>query len=283
MEHEVFYLREGRTDVQLISYRYVKSKVLWNLNTEWEPALRPAVIVCPGGAYSFLTDREGEMPALCFLQQGFDAFVLKYSLNEESAWPGPLDDLSLAIWFIRQHAAEWRIDPDKIALCGFSAGAHLAALSGTEWNLPGTAERLGIPEGGNRPNAMILGYMVSGEYIGNLTEQFANAPADAPNKIGAMLTEPLVPEAVPTNYISRDTAPAFIWQAREDYLDVRDSIHFAERMYEAGVPYELHIFGNGGHGMALATEMVGYGHTFPVNTGTWFPMASAWLKDLFGF
>ena len=93
MKSEVFYLSDDRS-VSLTSYRYIRSKVLRNLNEEWEPARRPAVIVCPGGAYTYLADREGEPVALSFMQKGYDAFVLRYSLGERSAYPGPLDDIS---------------------------------------------------------------------------------------------------------------------------------------------------------------------------------------------
>lgn len=282
MKYEVFDLTEdGR--VTLTAYRYIRSSVLWNLKDEWEPARRPAVIVCPGGAYSFLTDREGEPAAISFMQQGFDAFVLHYSLNEASAYPGPLEDISRAVWLVRSHADEWNIDPDQITVCGFSAGAHLCSLLGTQWNTPGLCTRLGIPEGGNRPNAMVLSYAVTGEYIENLHRQFANAPEGSPSKIGAMLADPLVPEAVTTNYISDTTAPAFIWQAREDYLNILESVHFAEKLYQFGVPFELHIFGSGPHGLSLGTQLVAYGTELPPNVDHWFPMCINWLKNLYHF
>lgn len=282
MKHEVLYLTEDRR-VTLTSYRFERSQVLWNLKDPWEPARRPAVIVCPGGAYSFLTDREGEPVALSFMRQGFDAFVLHYSLNEYSAYPGPLEDISRAVWTVRSHADEWNIDPDQITVCGFSAGAHLCALLGTQWNTSGLCQRLQIPEGGNRPNAVVLSYPVTGEYIENLHRQFANAPAGSPNQIGAMLADPLAPEAVVTNYISPATAPTFLWQAREDYLNVLESVHFAERLYQFGVPFELHIFGNGPHGLSLGTEQVAYGAKLPVNVDHWFPMCVEWLKALYRF
>ena len=282
MQNEVFYLSEDRS-VTLTAYRYIRSSVLWNLKDEWEPRRRPAVIVCPGGAYSFLTDREGEPVAISFMQQGFDAFVLHYSLNEKSAYPGPLEDISRAVWLVRSHADQWNIDPDQITVCGFSAGGHLCALLGTQWNTPGLCERLQIPEGGNKPNAMVIGYGVTGEYIENLHRQFANAPEGSPNKLGAMLSAPLAPQAVVTNYISEATAPAFIWQAREDYLNILESVHFAEKLYKCGVPFELHIFGSGPHGLSLGTPLVAYGAKLPANVDRWFPMCANWLKKLYAF
>ena len=285
MKSEVFYLSDDRS-VSLTSYRYIRSKVLRNLNEEWEPARRPAVIVCPGGAYTYLADREGEPVALSFMQKGYDAFVLRYSLGERSAYPSPLDDISRAVWFVRSHADEWEIDPDHIAVCGFSAGGHLCSLLGTQWNTPGLCQRLGIPEGGNRPNAMIMCYATTGEYAieGSAPRTATKSTGRVAAACGAMLSGKVRPETVTVNYVSADTAPAFIWQGREDFLNVLENIHFAEKMYEVGAPFELHIFGNGSHGMSLCMPQTSYfDKTYSVNMDQWFPLCVNWLNDQFGF
>lgn len=285
MKHEVFYLSEDQS-VSLTSYRYVRSQVLRNLNEEWEPARRPAVIVCPGGAYTYLADREGEPVALSFMQQGFDAFVLRYSVGARSAYPGPLEEISKAIWFVRSHADEWNIHPDQITVCGFSAGGHLCSLIGTQWNTPGLCERLGIPAGGNKPNAMVMCYATTGEssvsapHAARATKSVGKVACD----VGAMLKEPVRPEAVTVNYISEQTAPAFIWQGREDFLNVLENVHFAEKLYTAGVKFELHIFGNGSHGMSMCTPQTSYyEEKYPVNMAQWFPLCVSWLKDLYQY
>ena len=257
MKSEVFYLSDDRS-VSLTSYRYIRSKVLRNLNEEWEPARRPAVIVCPGGAYTYLADREGEPVALSFMQKGYDAFVLRYSLGERSAYPGPLDDISRAVWFVRSHADEWEIDPDHIAVCGFSAGGHLCS-----------------------PNAMIMCYATTGEYAieGSAPRTATKSTGRVAAACGAMLSGKVRPEAVTVNYVSADTAPAFIWQGREDFLNVLENIHFAEKMYEVGAPFELHIFGN-----SLCMPQTSYfDKTYPVNMDQWFPLCVNWLNDQFGF
>ena len=285
MRNEVFYLSDDKR-VSLTAYLYEKSPVLWNLKDEWEPARRPAVIVCPGGAYSFLADREGEPVALSFFQQGFDAFVLRYSLGDDSAFPGPLEEISRAVWLIRSHAGQWRIDPDQITVCGFSAGGHLCTMLGTQWNTPGLCERLGIPEGGNKPNAMVLCYATTGEYSGGGKDdtRATKTKGKVACGFGAMMAPPLVPQAVTINYVTDQTAPAFIWQAREDFLNVKENMHFAEKLYDCGVPYELHIFGNGSHGLSLCQPQTSYYfHDYPANVKEWFPLCVGWLKSLYNF
>lgn len=285
MKNEVFYLSDDQS-VSLTSYRYIRSSVLWNLKDEWEPARRPAVIVCPGGAYTFLSEREGEPVAISFMQQGFDAFVLRYSLGERSAYPGPLEEISKAVWLIRSHAEEWNIDPDQITVCGFSAGGHLCTLLGTQWNLPGLCARLQIPQGGNKPNAMVLCYATTGEYSIKPEEEQRGTQSvgQVACEVGAMMAPPVVPQSVTINYISKTTPPAFIWQAREDFLNVLENIHLAEKMYACGVPFELHIFGNGSHGMSMCTPLTSYGYqNYPTNVAEWFPLCVNWLKTLYHF
>ena len=105
---------------------------------------RPAVLVCPGGGYVYCSPREAEPVALSYAARGFHAFVLRYSVAKDAAGFTPLEEVDWAIGYIRENAAAWHIDPEKIAVCGFSAGGHLALASGV------LAQ--------NRPNAMILGY-----------------------------------------------------------------------------------------------------------------------------
>ena len=105
---------------------------------------RPAVLVIPGGGYVYCSPREGEPIALSYVARGFHTFVLTYSTGWDAAGFSPLEEVSWAIGYIREHAGEWNVAADKIAVCGFSAGGHLALSSGI------LAE--------NKPNAMILGY-----------------------------------------------------------------------------------------------------------------------------
>ena len=148
-----------------------------------------------------LSDREGEPVAVAFMREGFDTFVLYYSLGDDSAYPGPLDDAAKAIWYVRSHAEEWGIDPDAIAVMGFSAGAHLSSLISTQWNYNGLEDRLGIPAGGAKPNAAVLGY---GPYVAIERE---SEPGDS--SLGKMLAEP-PDEFNVYKYVNEGTPPLFI-------------------------------------------------------------------------
>ena len=103
---------------------------------------RPAVIVCPGGGYVYCSPREGEPVALRYAARGFHAFVLRYSTGFDAKEFAPWKEISWAIGYIREHAEQWHVDPEKIVTCGFSAGGHVAFAAG----LTGT----------NKPNAMVL-------------------------------------------------------------------------------------------------------------------------------
>ena len=106
--------------------------------------VRPALVICPGGGYVYLSPREAEPVALAYAAKGIQAFVLHYSLGWEVKGFQPLKEMDWAIGLIREHANDWYVDADKILACGFSAGGHLALSSGLL--------------GKNRPNGLILGY-----------------------------------------------------------------------------------------------------------------------------
>lgn len=147
MIYEKIKLYEDRADVTLTTYVHSDSPELLNGKK------RPAVLVCPGGAYLTCSDREGEPVALRFASMGYHAFVLRYStymgggfsypdptkeipVNPKSIYPNPMRDIAKAILFIRDHSNEWLVDTEKIILCGFSAGAHNCAMYSVYWNDP---------------------------------------------------------------------------------------------------------------------------------------------------
>lgn len=127
-------IREDSRTVCLETY------LLQNSREFQTDTMRPAVVICPGGAYNRTSDREAEPVALRFLAQGYHAFVLRYSVQRR--FPQPMHDLAKAISIVRAKADDWLVDPDQIAVCGFSAGGHLAASSGCYGINNGSLSRL---------------------------------------------------------------------------------------------------------------------------------------------
>lgn len=242
MKIEKLTLPNGK-DITLTAYLLDGSKEMPNMKTH------PAMLVLPGGAYKFCSDREAEPVALSFLAEGFNAFVLRYSLNENAQFPRPLEDAETALEIIRKNSSEWNIDPNKIAVIGFSAGGHLAAALSAMGRV--------------RPNACVLGYPCI---------------LDSISRILAMQI-PSVDE-----YVSAQTPPTFIFSSRTDScVPINHSLEYAGALDRAGVPFELHIFGRGGHGFSIANRVVCPGESLAENSAAkaWLPMCVRWLNELF--
>ncbi len=240
---------------------------------------RPAVVVCPGGAYCFCSDREAEPVALEFMTRGFNAFVLRYSICEHAAYPNSLVDLSKTIRIIREHADEWHIKKDQIAVCGFSAGGHLVASLSTLWNDREVQEKAGCTENENEPNGVMLIYPVisMGKYTheqsrDTLLQGYENVREEMIKKLSCELN------------VGPHTPPAFIAHTYADNaVPVENALMFASAMAMANRPFEMHIFQEGYHGLALANQ-----NTF-CNDATlnqdfckWVDLACSWLIHLFG-
>jgi len=212
--------------------------------------VRPGVLVLPGGGYRGCSDREAEPIAMAFLVQGYHAFVLRYSLNENAKFPRPLQDAEEALEVIRNQAEEWGLDPQKIAVCGFSAGGHLAAALGTMGRL--------------RPNAVILAYPCI------LDSMSAILPYPIPSL--EKKVDPLTP-------------PTFIFATSSDELvPVENSLQFAVALDEARIPFELHIFQDGVHGLALAKPHTssGWGKFVDPQAEKWIDLCISWLEKVLG-
>ena len=164
MIYEKILLSEKYPDANLTVY------VSGNPYTNFaEP--RAAVIVCPGGGYSFVSPREAEPVVKKFFAEGYNVYLLNYSVGEKARDFAPLIEAALAIKYVRENAASHKTDPNRIFIIGFSAGGHLAASSGILWNIKPVRDALGItegkaPEGINKPDGMILSYPVitGGQY-----------------------------------------------------------------------------------------------------------------------
>lgn len=239
---------------------------------------RPAVMVCPGGGYGGCSAREGDPVALSYLAAGFHAFVLTYSLGEKAAFPGPLVDLSRAMALCRAHAGEWGVIPDQIAVCGFSAGGHLAASLGVHWNRSWIQERAGVTGEENRPDALILGYPV-------ITTSWMDHDGCVPRLAGGMEEKEARLLLNCQNHVGPHTPPAFIFHTYEDNcVPVEDSLVMASALASKDIPFALHIFQRGVHGLALGNPLSSNGwagHDEPA-FARWMPMSVEWLWNLFG-
>ena len=264
------YLREAEGDMSVHLETYI-SRTEGDMNC----TPRDAMLVLPGGAYAFLAERESEPCAKAFLAAGFNVFTLYYSLNEKAAFPRPLVDVSMAIAHIRAHAAEYNIDPDRIFVCGFSAGGHLCGSIGTFWNRDFAAFP-GMKKGDNRPRGVILSYpaasLMPGLRHDLCTELILGKKDYTDEECAAYSLEKQVTE---------DTVPHFIWQTEEDdCVCVENSLVLAEALIAKRIPTELHIYPKGPHGMSVATKEV-YCNT-PQNidphVGSWVKAAVEWTQ-----
>lgn len=268
MKYEVFNLREEPVNdfmPKLIAY------LLDDCRCSSVPYKRPAVVICPGGAYAGCSPREGEPIALQYMAAGYHAFVLDYAVAP-NRHPEALKNASDAICFIRKHADKWGIETDKIVIMGFSAGGHLAASLATMWD----EEPVCTPDKSNRPNAAVLGYpVISAEAEITHKESFINLCGEDP-----VLQERLSLE----NRVTSKTPPCFIWHTFEDQaVPVDNSICFAKALVAAGVNCELHIFPHGVHGLALANDDTAMSQRYiDKRVQAWVHLSVQWLDGLFG-
>lgn len=254
---------------------------------------RPAIVICPGGAYRFCSETEAEPVALRFLTEGFNVFVVWYrvhrsetpdrthdaanwySTSEEYVFPMMQHDAAAAIAYVRQHADELHTDPNKIAILGFSAGGHLAASVSALWNHADLWAEIGLTPEDVRPNAAVLCYPVIAADRDAHRGSFANLSGSkdvADHQQYSIL-----------NWVSADFPPTFLWHTFSDScVPVRNSLRLALALSEVGTKTEMHIFPEGAHGLSLANEVVAP----PNDPGSivpacqiWPQLAATFLKD----
>jgi acetyl esterase/lipase len=212
-----------------------------------------AVIIFPGGAYLHLAgDLEGREVADWFTARGFHAFILSYRLSSNGyLLPVPLIDARRAIQTVRARATDYHISPDRIVVIGFSAGGHLAALSGTQF-IPGTPDADDpIDRASSRPDYLVLGY----PWLDAITRDttFLSYCKEL-NLLGSNVDQcdSLRAKYDPILFVTKDTPPTFIYQTFADNtVSPAATVDFYQALLKAGVPSELHVFVNGAHGSGL--------------------------------
>ena len=238
---------------------------------------RPCVLICPGGGYYITCEREAEPIALAFVAKGYNAFVLNYSTREESkeVFPTQLLEVSAAMAYIRRNSEYYNVLKDSVIVCGFSAGGHLAACLGTMWNEEFISETLGLSDKENRPDGMILCYPVitSGEYANKGSFKFLLDDENPPEEILEKLSL--------EKRVGKHTPPTFIWHTlTDDMVPVENSFLFADALRQAQVSFELHIYPEGVHGLALGSRETRDEEDFRENPyiESWFDLCAAWIE-----
>lgn len=256
----------GRKEASLLGYLqdYVEDGGIKNL--------RPSVVICAGGAYRFLSWREKDHAAMLFLAQGYNVFLLDYSVKEEAKDLNPLLEASDAVMRIRQHAVEWLCDPMRVAILGFSAGAHVAASLAVHH----ASERLlslgKVEDEQNRPDACILCYPVitSGPYAHRESIDWVTGKREEEKEFFSL--EKQVNDHVP---------PCFIWHTVEDEsVPVENSMLFASALRKHHIPFELHLFQHGAHGLSTCDGEV---NTPQDADRAWINLCLTWLGNLFDY
>jgi acetyl esterase/lipase len=231
-----------------------------------EKASGAAVVICPGGSYRALSmENEGNLVAQWMNRHGVAAFVLKYRLGPRYHHPAPLDDAQHALRYVRLHADEFRIRPDRVGIMGFSAGGHLAATAGTHFDA-------GKPDAGNaidrlssRPDFLILGYPVI-----TFEPPYAHQGSRT-NLLGDQPDPQLVQLLSNEKRVTAQTPPTFIFHTDADKgVPAENSVLFYLALRKAGVPAEIHVYERGPHGVGLSPN--------DAIVATWADRMGDWLS-----
>lgn len=235
--------------------------------------IHPAVIICPGGGYSHVSDREAEPVARAYFAAGYNTYILTYTVGENAKNFVPLSQLAATIAEVRENADAWFTAKDKIAVCGFSAGGHLAASLGTLFNEAKFLKAFGRTDD-IRPDAMILCYPVilADEYAhkGSITK-VSGAEEGSEEYAWFSLDK----------HVDDQTPPTFLWHTAEDRaVPVENSLKMVAALSAARVPFEYHVFPKGVHGMSTCSYEVG---SYNPYNARWVDWSITWLNTLFAF
>ena len=237
---------------------------------------RPVILMCPGGGYEMTSDREAEPMAMQFLAMGYHVAVLRYSVCPVR-YPAALLQVAESVLYLKEHADEYHIDPEKIVVQGCSAGGHLAANYGIAWNSPFLTKLMGMENDPERlcVAGLLLCYPVitSGEKAHE--ESFRNL-------LGEQYEEKKE-ELSLENQVTPDTPPTFLWHtATDETVPVENSLYFFQACLQQGVSAELHIYPVGGHGLSLANEETCRANGIGVQKEcqSWIGLAQTWLEEM---
>ena len=221
-----------------------------------------AIVVCPGGGYGGLAGHEGADYALFLNQHGVTAFVLKYRLGSAGyRHPRMLEDAARAVRLVRAKAEMWKVDSKRVGVMGSSAGGHLASTLLTHFDAGKSDAVDPIDKESSRPDLGILCYAVI--TLGDKTHQGSKH-----NLLGKDPEAEMVKFLSNELQVTKDTPPCFVWHTAEDKaVPVENSLQFAAALQKNGVPFDLHVYQKGRHGIGLADKAP-------------FTNAHPWSRDL---
>ncbi|MFR8317230.1 MAG: alpha/beta hydrolase [Catenibacillus sp.] len=282
---ETIDLWEDRDDVKLTTFLAAPDPFMPN------PVKKPAVIVCPGGAYRSCPrhGNEGDPVAMTFAADGYQAFVLEYSVaesapQEKTLFPAQVRDLGKAMLEIRAHADEWAIDPEKISVIGFSAGGHLCGMYATTWHTPVLSEYFHEDSSVFKPlTAMLIypvaDYVIQDAYLKENPSPVLGPDINVPVFGTANPNAEMLKAYSPSELVSEHTVPVFLAAAMDDgMVTAKNSLAMAAKLQEKGVPYELHIFEYGDHGFSLGRNLFEPFRQDKAHAcAQWVPMAKTFL------
>ncbi len=230
-----------------------------------------AMIICPGGGYGALAPHEGSHYAMWLNEQGIAGFVLKYRLGTSGyKHPAMMQDVNRAIRYVRANAEKWKLDPKRIGLMGSSAGGHLASTGLTHYDAGDATATDPIDRVSSRPDLGILCYPV-------ITLAGPNAHAGSRKNLLGDNPDPKLVELLSNEkQVTKDTPPCFLFHTFEDSsVKVENSLEFAAALRQNGVPFSLHIYPKGRHGLGLGGQQWD-----PDNRHPWTTQCALWLKEM---
>lgn len=241
---------------------------------------RPLILVCPGGGYHFTSEREAEIVAMQFNAMGYHTAVLRYSC-EPAQFPTSLLELSRAVAYLRANASKWAIDPERIAVLGFSAGGHLAASLGIFWNTDWFAQirkenGVELTAEEIKPDGMILAYPVitSGEHAhrDSFINLLGKERSEDPEWLDKMSLE---------KQDVKDMPPVFMWHTSYDNaVPLQNSMYLATALMEAHKPVEYHIFPGDMHGLSLADWRTrSETRMYDTTAVQWIELVKQWIEN----
>ena len=237
------------------------------------PAIKPylvdgagnaAVLICPGGGYWLRADHEGGPVAEWLNTLGISAFVLRYRVAPYQ-YPSALQDAQRALRTIRLHAEDYGIDPGRLGILGFSAGGHLASTASGIFDRGNPEAEDALDRQSCRPDFTILCYPVVSMMEG-VTHEGSKF-----NLLGEQPAEELVRQLSGELQVTSDSPPAFLWHtADDDAVPVENSLLLAAALRRHEIPFDLHVYAHGSHGLGLAGE--------EPHTRGWTGACASWLK-----